>query len=276
MPEVIEAVVSLSINEWQDRRSVQCEIRQVQAYMPAKAFLQECQRQEGEIDRALLETLSRRDGATADGVERMKLEEAKHVLSDELLTVYQGTLVCVHTLPALKMANIHLAILHAQLDYALGELSDERMFNTLVMAPDWAQIQCRPRAIVMLDGFMNGAERGVVLAQFPQARIIEVSGLEQQSAAAAQRLLPPDDALRTLYRALRQREAMENTLSSLAAQTSMTESMALCGLYIFKELALIEFATAPFRYRLLPSGKVSLEASAVRARLLELAEARGG
>ena len=41
MPEVIEAVVGLSINEWQDRRSVQCELRQIQAYMPAKAFLTE-------------------------------------------------------------------------------------------------------------------------------------------------------------------------------------------------------------------------------------------
>ena len=193
-----------------------------------------------------------------------------------MLTAYQGTLLCVHTLPALKMANIHLAILHAQLDYALGELSDERMFNTLVMAPDWAQIRCRPRAIVMLDGFMSDAERGSVLEQFPEARIIEVSGLEQQSAAAAQRLLPPDDALRTLYRALRQREAMDNTLSVLASQTGMTESMALCGLYIFKELALIEFTASPFRYRLLPSGKVSLEASAIRTRLQELASARGG
>ena len=276
MPEVIEAVVSLSINEWQDRRSVQCEIRQFQAYMPAKAFLQECQRQESGIDRALLETLSGKGEARAEGAERMKLEEAKRVLSDELLTAYQGTLLCVHTLPALKMANIHLAILHAQLDYSLGELSDERMFNTLVMVPDWAQIRCQPRAIVMLDGFVNDVERGAVLAQFPEARVIEVSGLEQQSAAAAQRLLPPDDALRTLYRALRQREAMDNTLSVLAAQTGMTESMALCGLYIFRELALIEFTLSPFRYRLLLSGRVSLEASAVRGRLREMAAARGG
>ena len=69
---------------------------------------------------------------------------------------------------------------------------------------------------------------------------------------------------------------MDNTLSVLAAQTGLTESMALCGLYIFRELALIEFTLSPFRYRLLLSGRVSLEASAVRGRLREMAAARGG
>ena len=52
--------------------------------------------------------------------------------------------------------------------------------------------------------------------------------------------------------------------------------MALCGLHIFRELALIEFTLSPFRYRLLLSGRVSLEASAVRGRLREMAAARGG
>ena len=49
MPEVIEAVMALSINVWQDRRSVQCELRQFQAFLPAKAFLSECQRREDEV-----------------------------------------------------------------------------------------------------------------------------------------------------------------------------------------------------------------------------------
>lgn len=37
LPEVIEAIITLSINVWQDKRSVQCELRQMQAYMPGKA-----------------------------------------------------------------------------------------------------------------------------------------------------------------------------------------------------------------------------------------------
>ena len=73
---------------------------------------------------------------------------------------------------------------------------------------------------------------------------------------------------------MRQREQMATTLPALAAQAGMTESMALCGLHIFRELKLAQFATQPFSFRLLPSGKVSLEGSAVRGRLRELASVR--
>ena len=75
MPEVIEAVMALSINVWQDRRSVQCELRQFQAFLPAKAFLSECQRREDEVERGLLSALSLEGEAQPD--ERMSLEEAK-------------------------------------------------------------------------------------------------------------------------------------------------------------------------------------------------------
>lgn len=276
MPEVIEAVLALSINVWQDRRSVQCELRQFQAYLPAKAFLSECQRREGDIETSMLDVLSEAPVQAGSGAaaEHMTLDQAMAVLRDELLTGYQGTLLCVHSVPALKMANIHLAIIRAQLDYAMHTLDDQRMFNTLVMAPRWNEMRCNPRAVVMLDGFLTDAERAAARACFPSARIIEATGLEQQMAAAAAKLLPQDDPLRALYRALRQREQMATTLEALAAQAGMTESMALCGLYIFRELRLAEFSRQPFSCRLLPSGRVSLEGSAVRGRLRELAGMR--
>lgn len=276
MPEVIEAVIGLSINQWQDKRSVQCEIRQFQAYMPAKAFLSECQRREHEIDTALLDAVAVQTPETRDkDAEHMSLDQAKHVLSSELLNAYQGTLLCVHTISALKMVNIHMAILHAQLDYAIHALDDIRIFNTLVIAPNWELLNCHPRAIVMLDGFMSDAERSMAFARFPDTRFIEVTGLEQHTRNTVQKLLPTDDALRTLYRVLRQREKMEYTLNLLAAQTGMSESMVLCGLHIFSELRLVEFVTQPMlRYRVLPSGKVSLESSSIRARLMRLGEAK--
>ncbi|MDO5378978.1 MAG: DHHA1 domain-containing protein, partial [Clostridia bacterium] len=272
MPEVIEAVIGLSINQWQDRRSVQCEIRQMQAYMPGKAFLTECQRRAPDIDAAMLRTLAAGGKPVPEGrIERMDIEEVKAILARELLTAYQGTLLSVHTIPALKMINIHMAIVHAQLDYALGALEDRRMFNTLIMAPEWKKIACMPRCVIALDGFLNDAERAAACEQFSQARIIEATGLEQQTSAAALALLPPDEGLRAAYRVLRQREKTEYTMNLLATQTGMTESMLLCALHIFSELGLAEFTPDPFRYRLLPSGRVSLESSAVRARLIELA-----
>lgn len=271
MPEIIEAVVGLSINEWQDRKSVQCELKQFQAYMPAKAFLCECVRCESELDASFIRTIARNEAQNRDTrIERMTLEEAKRLLSDELLHVYQGTLLCVHTLSALKMLNIHLAILHAQLDYAFMKTEDIRSFNTLMMSPDWERLSCHPRTIIMLDGFLSRSEMELAARRFPHARIIEVTDMSAHHASSASRLLPDDDQLRGLYRVLRQREKMEYTLNMLAAETGLSEGAVLCGLEIFSELDLLELERKPLRYRLLKSGRVSLESSALRARMLSM------
>ena len=270
MPEVIEAVVGLSINVWQERRSVQCELRQIRAYAPAKAFLTECLRRQDEIDASLIGALSAQDAAPQTRVERMTLEQAKCVLSGELLTAYQGTLLCVHTLPALKMLNIHLAIVHAQLDYAMNAMDDIRSFNTLVMAPDWQKINCHPTAIVALDGFVSDAECAAVCERFPNVRIIEVTDMGTHQAMAASRLFCSDDDLRALFRVLRQREKMEHTMNMLAVETGLSESQVLYALSVFSELGLLEFTPQPFEYRLIPSGKVSLENSSLRRRLMDL------
>lgn len=272
MPEVIEAVVGLSINQWQDRRSIQCELRQLQAYMPAKAFLSECQRREGEIDAAVVDLLCANDRSVCSTarIEPMKLEEAKKILASELLTAYQGTLLCVHSLSALKMLNIHLAILHAQLDYAVHALDDIRSFNTLIMAPQWERLNCHPKAIVALDGFLSDEERALAISRFPQARIIEVTDMNAHSTTLAGKLLAQDDQLRALYRALRQREKMDNTLNLLAVETGLSESMVRCALSIFAELGLLEFSLSPLRYRLNKTGRVSLEDSKLRAKLISM------
>lgn len=270
MPEIIEAVVGLSINQWQDRRSVQCELKQFQAYAPAKAFLTECQQRESEIESAMLKTLSivNDENQKSPEAERIPLEQAKQILSSELLTVNQGTLLCVHSLSALKMLNIHLAIMHAQLDYAMHAMDDIRSFNTLVMAPDFEKLDCHPRAVVMLDGFLCEEEVCLAAQKFPDARLIEVTDMNAHRALAASRILPDDNALRTLYRVLRQREKMEYTMNVLEAETGLSESSVLFGLMVFAELNLLEFTMEPLRYKLFKSGRVSLEASRLRGRLM--------
>ena len=270
MPEVIEAVVGLSINVWQDRRSVQCELRQIKPYMPAKAFLSECQRRQEEIDAAVIGALALDEAVNAPRVERMTLEEAKKVISGELLTGYQGALFCVHSLAALKMLNIHLAILHAQLDYAMHALDDIRSFNTLLMAPDWEKLNCHPTAIIALDGFLSGGERAAAQTKFPDARIIEVTDMTSYQSGMADRLLCSDDALRALYRVLRQREKMEYSMNLLAAEAGLGESQVLCALNIFEELGLLEFTVQPLSYKMIPSGRVSLESSRLRGRLMSM------
>ena len=274
LPEVIEAIITLSINVWQDKRSVQCELRQMQAYMPGKAFIAECQRQSERISNAMLSTLCLPD-QKAENIEHMTLEQAKTVLANEFEKGYQGILIGVHTLAALKLLNVHLAVMHAQLDYVLEKTEDIRGFNTLVMVPDWANIAFSPRLIVAMDGMLSDGERVLVKEKFPKARVIEVTDMRTQSSSAACRLLPDDSSLRQLYKALRQREKTDCTMNVLSAVTGLEEDMIRCGMRIMQQLGLIEYTLYPLSFKVLPSGKVSLEDSSLRAKLIRMKDEGG-
>lgn len=274
LPEVIEAIITLSINVWQDKRSVQCELRQMQAYMPGKAFIAECQRQSEKISNAMLSTLCLPD-QKAENIERMTLEQAKTVLASEFEKGYQGILIGVHTLAALKLLNVHLAVMHAQLDYVLEKTEDIRGFNTLVMVPDWANIAFSPRLIVAMDGMLSDGERVLVKEKFPKARVIEVTDMRMQSSSAACRLLPDDSSLRQLYKALRQREKTDCTMNVLSAATGLEEDMIRCGMRIMQQLGLIEYTLYPLSFKVLLSGKVSLEDSSLRAKLIRMKDEGG-
>ena len=274
LPEVIEAIITLSINVWQDKRSVQCELRQMQAYMPGKAFIAECQRQSEKISNAMLSTLCLPD-QKAENIERMTLEQAKTVLAREFEKSYQGILIGVHTLAALKLLNVHLAVMHAQLDYVLEKTEDIRGFNTLVMVPDWANIAFSPRLIVAMDGMLSDGERVLVKEKFPKARVIEVTDMRTQSSSAACRLLPDDSSLRQLYKVLRQREKTDCTMNVLSAATGLEEDMIRCGMRIMQQLGLIEYTLYPLSFKVLPSGKVSLEDSSLRAKLIRMKDEGG-
>lgn len=271
VPEVIEAVLSLSINEWQGRRSVQCEIKKFQAYMPAKVFTADCARREAELAERFLNVLELESTAsTAMPPQRMALTEAEKLLAVQMQAGCQGVLLCVHTISALRMANVRLALLHLQMDYAVGEQTDVRMFNTLVMLPDWSALVRAPKLILALDGFVSDGERALVATRFPATRIIEATGLEVHTTKEAARLLLSDDALRSLYRTLREREHTSITFSQLCDQVGISQSSACCALHIFSEMGLIEYETTAFKYRLKKSGRVSLESSTLRRRLMVL------
>ena len=274
LPEVIEAIITLSINVWQDKRSVQCELRQMQAYMPGKAFIAECQRQSEKISNAMLSTLCLPD-QKAENIERMTLEQAKTVLASEFEKGYQGILIGVHTLAALKLLNVHLAVMHAQLDYVLEKTEDIRGFNTLVMVPDWANIAFSPRLIVAMDGMLSDGERVLVKERFPKARVIEVTDMRTQSSSAACRLLPDDSSLRQLYKVLRQREKTDCTMNVLSAATGLEEDMIRCGMRIMQQLGLIEYTLYPLSFKVLPIGKVSLKDSSLRAKLIRMKDEGG-
>ena len=64
-------------------------------------------------------------------------------------------------------------------------------------------------------------------------------------------------------------------MNMLAAATGLDEGMILAGLMILSELHLIEYKTEPLEWRILPSGKVSLESSMLRAKLLQMKDEGG-
>ena len=65
------------------------------------------------------------------------------------------------------------------------------------------------------------------------------------------------------------------TLNVLSAAIGLDESTIRCGMRIMEQLGLVEYTLQPFRFQLIPSGKVSLESSMLRAKLLQMKDEGG-
>ena len=96
----------------------------------------------------------------------------------------------------------------------------------------------------------------------------------KRSAEMARKLLPCDEKLRDVFRTLRKYEKAECSLPLLAAHTALSEESVLCALRIFEQLNLLSLNVNPLSYKLLPSGKVSLENSSLRQEMLRLSQTK--
>ena len=63
---------------------------------------------------------------------------------------------------------------------------------------------------------------------------------------------------------------MEYTWDILSQEANLPVGMVRCGLLIFEELGLLQMSDEPLKYQMIPSGKVSLEDSGIRRRLIGL------
>ena len=59
-------------------------------------------------------------------------------------------------------------------------------------------------------------------------------------------------------------------MNVLSAATGLEEDMIRCGMRIMQQLGLIEYTLYPLSFKVLPSGKVSLEDSSLRAKLIRM------
>jgi len=276
LPERADALFAAGINVWQDRRTVQCEIRHLLPNAASRGFLDRCAREESGFLRAICEqilynitaktpaeTPAEYDGQPPRmlGTDALDLAIRSAVEADA-----QGTLLVAHTLSALRKWMVRLALMRSEFQYSFGLPRDPRAFNALCAAPSFAGIApdaARPvqyARVVLLDGAINEGELAAWRALYPRADILCDAGKAAPIRTALAPHVPDDGAMRAVYKALRNAPA---SLAALAGEAGCTEPAACAALCVLQELGLIEWHPAPWRVALLPPRKSSLEDSAL-------------
>ncbi len=271
IPEKVDVTFGLTINEWQGRREVQCELHKIGATFPQVAFQNICRKQEITILHDLLEKMKWQRHGQMD-VKPQLFDLVWMKLNPEMRKEPQGYVLVLHTGTAMtqksNVAPIALLLQGLSINYALRAPEDIQCFNSLVIAPDYDAFPYEPDHIVLLDGIFLPDEVAGIKKRFPNTQVTVVSGLRPSREEFCRKVLLEDKALGEFYRALRRMSGIQMTLSVLAKESGITTEQALCSLMIFEELGLLSFQLEPFSYSLLSkSGKTSLENSRLRAAL---------
>ena len=149
-------------------------------------------------------------------------------------------------------------LLDAPMDAAIGQVRDERAFNTLLMNPDLEKLADVWTDIVLIDGDVLPGEAASIAEKCPRAQL---HAMKQNPAMTAllSALAMDDDTLRTLYRRVR----MGGTMApgQLAADTGLIPAQVLTGLLAFHQVRLVEMSLDPYAVRLLPPEKCRMDDS---------------
>ncbi|MCR4708174.1 MAG: single-stranded-DNA-specific exonuclease RecJ [Clostridiales bacterium] len=277
MPEQIDAIVTLSVNEWMGNRSVQCELKEIVPFFPAKSFYTLCGRRWDEIDLNALRLMAlpvRENSVEETDLACCRMEELPARLGPLLSDRVQGVIFTAHSTDALQTLIPRLAVhgIQGRIDYALHIPRDPRGFHTLVLAPYWWKINPNVERIVLLDGLLSKGEEQYLRGRFgPEKLLLVRSSTETATGRLAGRLLPDDEELRKLWRLFKSREGNGAGLTQLAAEAGCSVGRVMSGLQIFRELGLVQdFELHPLRYRLIHGVRTSLSDSALRGTLIGL------
>ena len=145
-----------------------------------------------------------------------------------------------------------------QADTAIGCVKDERAFNTLLMNPELDKLTDVWTDIVLLDGDVLPGEVAAIREKCPRARLHAMKPNPAMTALLAS-LAMDDDALRTLYRRVRQGGTM--AAKQLGADTGLTAAQVLTGLMAFHQVKLAEMSLDPYAVRLLPPVRCRMDDS---------------
>ncbi|MDR3051448.1 MAG: single-stranded-DNA-specific exonuclease RecJ [Oscillospiraceae bacterium] len=263
MPACVDVLFCPTINEWREVRNVQCEVRQIAPHTPARAFLDACAKDAPAFLRAICRQILYNNSTPpppADGVERDKLrmlatDELDRAITAALARDTQGTLLVARTLPGLRKWIVRLAAQGAPLQYCLGAPTDPRLFNTLCAAADLSALPVHLRCIALLDGALAPGEAETLADRLPQTEILCATDAASLLASALDGCVPTDDALRALYRALRDEEIF---LAKLREKTGLSSGAVEVGLAVLHELRLVDYTPLPWTACLLPPHKCTL------------------
>ncbi|MBE5815914.1 MAG: single-stranded-DNA-specific exonuclease RecJ [Clostridiales bacterium] len=254
LPDRVDAVFSLELNEFRGQTSLQA---QVKALRPVRqAQLDALSRPDGDpAGEHLLEHLlggfSLKAGKEAPEGEYGYVQANIDQLMAAAAEAPRGLLVLAHS----NAAALRLLQSCPELDLCDYGTPDVRCFATLMHRPRWECITGHWRQVYLADGEAFPGEAALLSRQLPDAQI-HVLPRSRALAALMAALDAGDDAFRELYRALR-RVAFRSAAEA-AAYTGLTLPQTLTGLNAFHQLGLIDYAPAPFGYTVLPPVKCSL------------------
>ncbi len=281
LPERVDALFSASLNVWQGRRTVQCEVRHLLPHTVARDFLAVCARSENGFFRAICEQLlynsSVNHSTALDFTAPEPIELGTDALDSAIRATVeadaQGTLLVVHTLSALRKWTVRLALMQAEFQYSFGLPTDCRAFNTVCAAPSFAAFALAKAApvqyarVMLLDGALSEGELSAWRSLYPDAEIAHAKDAALQLRMSLAPHVPDDDAMRAVYKALR---SAPTSLSSLAAQIQGTEPLACIALHVLQELELVECEFSPWQVSLTAPRKSNLEDSTLLCALRAL------
>ena len=268
MPQTIDVLAHCSANEWQGRRTAQCQAVSVAPDSPSEAFMTRCEK-EGErfgdeLVRALMAITkpTALTGIAADGMTAMPRDRLRTEITGWLRRSHQGTLIaCSSQQSAMDMAAwLKNTGLDKRVDFMFGMPDDPRSFNTLAALPDFTAGHTRYDRVILIDGIISAASVDSLKAACPGVELWYDEDACAKYARSMAASLPNDEQLRGMYRTMR-RSAVWRSITDIAAACGAARTETLASLEVFHELGFIELRREPFEATVKPSPKRGLEDS---------------
>ncbi|MBR2923394.1 MAG: single-stranded-DNA-specific exonuclease RecJ [Clostridia bacterium] len=259
MPDRVDAVFALDINEFRGETTLQA---QVKALRPLRESQMEQLSQPDTLrqQEALLGHLTggfallAGKAASGSEYEYVMPNAAQDALTAASTEGARGLLILTHS----NRTAHQLLCLNPGLTLCDRGLPDPRCFATLMHQPRWECITGHWRQVYLADGEAFPGQAALLRQQLPDAAIHVLprsAGLADLCAS----LDAGDDQCRRLYKAMR--SMVFRSAAEAAAYAGMTAPQAETALHAFCQLGLITYQEKPFSYTLLPPVKCNLSDS---------------